>query len=154
MMYAEDINYWKTGKSNAGAWLEKAKQQIIKLGGHVLIQAEGMNPDTGNEIYMLHFMIDNENYKILWPVLPTRTSTQANQRAAKIQAATMLYHDVKARCITAAVLGSRKAFFAYYMLPDGRAAADAGNEDIARLFDAFSGRTQIESGEIVDGDIE
>ena len=146
-MYAEDLNYWKTGKSSAGAWLKKAKGQIEKLGGQVLIQAEGMNPETGKNVYMLHFTIDNENFKIIWPVLPTRTTNQANLSAARIQAATMLYHDVKARCITAAVLGSRRAFFAYYMLPDGRAAADAGNEDIARFFDAFSGRLQLEPGE-------
>ena len=50
-------------------------------------------------------------------LLPSRAD---DNRAAKRQAATMLYHDVKARCVTARVLGARTAFFNYLMLPDGR----------------------------------
>lgn len=138
MIYAEDVNYWKTGKSSPGTWLDKAASQIEKLGGRVLIKAEGMHPQTGREAYMLGFEIEGENYKAVWPVLTCYKKTQANEQAAKIQAATFLYHDVKAKCISAVVLGARQAFFSYYMLPDGRSVSDITTPEITdtinRLF--------------------
>jgi hypothetical protein len=46
---------------------------------------------------MLEFDLGGERYKVVWPVLPTKTG---KDRAARVQAATALYHDVKARCVT------------------------------------------------------
>jgi len=37
--YAEDMNYWKTGKSGPDVWMERAKVEIIKAGWVVLQQA-------------------------------------------------------------------------------------------------------------------
>lgn len=91
-------------------WTERAIKQIEKLGGKVLTEAFGSEPATGRSAFMIGFEINNDKFKLAWPVLPTKTAG-GNERAARIQAATMLYHDVKARCITATVLGSRKAFF-------------------------------------------
>lgn len=42
----------------------------------------------------------------------------------------MLYHDVKAKSISAKVLGTRAAFFSYLMLPDGRTAAEASTPEL------------------------
>uniref|UniRef100_A0A6M3L627 Uncharacterized protein n=1 Tax=viral metagenome TaxID=1070528 RepID=A0A6M3L627_9ZZZZ len=119
--YAEDINYWKTSRSSPDDWIDKASAQIEKLGGHTHTHAFGKD-NQGNSAYMLQFSIGEDNYKILWPVLLSKTN---NENAAKIQAATLLYHDVKNRCLTAMILGNRTAFFNYFLLPDGRTIIEA-----------------------------
>ena len=40
----------------------------------------------------------------------------------KPQAATFLYHDVKARCMVVKIKGPRVAFFEYLLLPNGQPA--------------------------------
>ena len=55
-------------------------------------------------------------------------------RAARIQAATMLYHDVKAKCVSAVALGTRASFLTYLMLPDGRTAAQASAPELEQVF--------------------
>ena len=79
---------------------------------------------------MIGFEINNDRFKLVWPVLPTKT--KGNDRPARIQAATMLYHDVKARCISATVMGSRKAFFSYLLLPDGKTAAETALSELSK----------------------
>lgn len=46
----------------------------------------------------------------------------------------MLYHDTKARCMAAKVLGSRAAFFNYLLLPDGRTAAQIAAPELLNLY--------------------
>ena len=121
IVYAEDINYWKTGKTSPDGWIDKAKAQIVKLDGVIL--AEGFGSQDGRSAYMLGFEINAHRFKAIWSVLPTRV--EGGDRAAKIQAATMLYHDIKAKCISPTVKGPRAAFFEYLMLPDGRTAIEA-----------------------------
>ena len=129
ILYAEDIgHYWKTGKSSPDRWIDLAIIQIEDIGGYIISQAFGQD-GTGKAVYMLAFDIDSEQYKIIWPVLPSKTN---NQSASRIQAATMLYHDVKAKCMSAAVLGTRTAFFSFLVLPDGRTAASVANPELIR----------------------
>lgn len=119
--FAEDIkHYWQTSRESPDTWLLRARKQIERLGGNVL--AEGFGSAEDREAYMLGFEIDGQKFKIVWPVLPSK---KGNTLAARRQAATMLYHDVKAKSISASVLGTRKAFFSYLLLPDGRAVQDA-----------------------------
>jgi hypothetical protein len=84
---------------------------------------------------MLQFQIGEEYFKIVWPILESRAG---NLKSATVQAATLMFHDVKARCMTAKILGARTAFFAYYMLPDGRSASEVNNEQAAQLFDGMA----------------
>lgn len=143
--YAEDINYWQTGKSAPDAWIEKAKREIAHIGGKIVGEAFGKDAITGRAAYMLQFILDNEPFKIVWPVLPTRGG---REQAARIQAATLLYHDVKARCMAAAVLGKRAAFFSFLALPDGRTMADVATPELASaLPDMFRPRGLIASNE-------
>ena len=128
--FAEEINYWKTGRSSPDTWIERAIKQIEKLGGKVLTEAFGSEPATGRSAFMIGFEINNDRFKLVWPVLPTKT--EGNERPARIQAATMLYHDVKARCISATVLGSRRAFFSYLLLPDGKTAAETALSELSK----------------------
>ena len=126
--YAEEVNYWRTGQSAPDAWLDHAKRELAAAGGTVLGEAFVAEASTGRQAYMLAFLLDGERYKVQWPVLPTKSG---NERAARIQAATMLFHDVKARCVSAKVLGARAAFLGYLLLPDGRTAAEVATPALA-----------------------
>ena len=132
--YAEDVNYWRTSKSSPDTWMDRSRRQIEKLGAQVLAEGFGSEPGLGRAAYMLAFQLDCERYKVIWPVLPTKTN---NNKAARVQAATLLYHDIKAKCISAAVLGTRVAFFSFLMLPDGRTAADVAIPELIKLAPAM-----------------
>jgi hypothetical protein len=125
---AEEINYWKTSSSSPDKWLEKAAEQIEKLGGKVLTYAFGNDPEINRQAYLMQFKIGDDDFKVIWPVLPTRSDRDS--LAAKRQAATLLYHDIKNKCLNARIRGHRRAFFEYYMLPDGRTAPDASFKEL------------------------
>ena len=124
--YAENINYFKTSRSSPDIWMQRAKDQIEKFGGKVLAEGFGSNSE-GQAAYMIGFEMEADKFKVVWPVLPSEDN---NEKSARIQAATMLYHDVKAKCISATVLGARAAFFSYLLLPDGRTAIEATVKEI------------------------
>jgi hypothetical protein len=127
-VYAEDINYWKTGTTAPDTWIDHAKKEIVSAGGTIGNEAFGRDAE-GRSAYMLEFAFSGERFRAVWPVLPTRGG--ANERAARIQAATMLYHDIKAKCVAAKVHGARAAFFQYALLPDGRTAAQLTTPELA-----------------------
>lgn len=128
--YAEDIgHYWQTSNSPPDAWIDRAKKIIADLGGEIVADAFGNS--MGHAAFMLAFKLKNHNYKVVWPVLPSSTG---KDKAAKIQAATMLYHDVKAKAMTASVLGSEVAFFSYELLPDGRTASEIPRPELSQAF--------------------
>ncbi len=112
--YAEDIgHYWMTGSSSPDTWIDKAKKLIQEVDGKMI--AEGYGSMGGQAAYMLAFQINEDKFKVIFPVLQSRGGRTL---AAKRQAATMLYHDIKAKCMVASVLGAKVAFFAYLLLPD------------------------------------
>ena len=127
-LFAEDARYFQTSRSAPDTWIERACELIADLGGEVRGHAYGMGLN-GRGSFMLAFEIGGEPYKVVWPVLPAQYSK--NERAAKVQAATMLYHDIKAKCISAQVLGTRAAFFSYLLLPDGRTAAEVSTPELS-----------------------
>ena len=53
MIYAEDVNYWKTSRTSPDAWLAKAKREVARAGGQVL--AAGCGSDGERAAYMLAF---------------------------------------------------------------------------------------------------
>jgi hypothetical protein len=128
--YAEDMNYWQTSKSSPDVWIGRAKSEIGKAGGVVIAEGFGADSLTGRAAYMIHFHTAmDEEFKVMWPVLPTKKA--GSVIAARIQAATMLYHDVKSRCVAARVFGLRTAFFAYLILGDyGQTAAQMTSEQL------------------------
>lgn len=125
--YAEDINYWKTSRTPPDTWIDKAKGEINRAGGQII--AEGFVSEilSNRMAYMLAFSFGDNQFKLVWPVL---SSKAGNEKAARIQAATMLYHDVKARCVSAKVRGFRAAFFSYLMLADGRTGPEVADEEL------------------------
>lgn len=128
--YAEDVgHYWRTSQSSPDMWIERAKKVIKDMGGEIL--ADGFGSAGGQAGFMLGFKFKEQRYKVVWPVLPTYSG---NEILAKRQAATMLYHDVKAKAMTASVLGVEAAFFSYMMLPDGRVSSELARPELAELF--------------------
>lgn len=136
MNYSEDVNYWKTGNSSADAWIDRAKQEIKAAGGKVAGEAFVNESSTGRASFLLAFELQGEQFKMLWPVLQSKTR---NEKAAKIQAATALYHEVKAACVKVKFLGARAAFFAYLMLPDGRTVTEAGGQELVEVLPVLLG---------------
>jgi hypothetical protein len=128
--YAEDIgHYWQTGASSPDVWIEKALKIIKEVGGEIIQEAFGSA--MGRGAYMITFEIGKDRFKVMWPVLPSRTGRDA---AARRQAATLLFYDIKAKAISASVLGTKAAFFSYFLLPDGRAASEAAVPELMGMY--------------------
>ena len=129
--YAEDVgHYWLTSRRDPDTWLDMAKDEIVRAGGTVLGLAMGAEARTGRTAYMLMFEFDGERFREVWPALPSKAG---NERGARIQAATMLYRDVVARCVSARVLGPRAAFFEFLVLPDGRTAGEVADPELLNV---------------------
>lgn len=123
---AEDCNYWKTGRSSPDTWMDKAIKLIVDFGGELISSGYILNREKS--AFMIEFSFKNEKFKIIWPVL---RSERNEELPAKRQAATMLYHSVKAKLIEAQVLGMRHSFFAWLVLPNGRPMSDFSNDELA-----------------------
>jgi hypothetical protein len=128
--YAEDVgHYWETSYSSPEQWIEKTRRLIESLNG--MVMAEGFGAVEDKAAYMMAFKIGEDSFKVVWPVLPSRSG---KAMAARRQAATLLYHDIKAKAMTASVLGAKVAFFSYMMLPDGRAASELARPELSQAF--------------------
>lgn len=135
--YAHTLNYWQTGRSSPDVWIERTIGVISQLGATDISEAFGSA--VGRAAYMLRFSIGEDTYRVVWPVLPTERPEQ--QAAARVQAATMLYHDCKAKALAAKVLGPRVVFFHALELPDGRVAAEIPAPAIATLMPKLIGHS-------------
>lgn len=133
--YAEDINYWKTSKSSPDTWMERAVKLINAFGGKVVAYAFGTDHSINRQAYMISFDINSDSFKIIWPVLPTYSGE--DELAAKRQAATLLHHDIKAKLLSATVLGHRMAFFNYLLLPNGRTTSQIALKDYIKGIPLF-----------------
>lgn len=125
--FAENCNYWKTSKSSPDAWVEKSISLIEQFGGEIISSGFGNEVAVQRSAYMIRFKVEDLIYKIIWPVL---LSEKGDQMAARRQAATMLYHDIKAKCVSAQVLGARVSFFSWMELPNGQPAFTATNIEL------------------------
>ena len=147
--YAETINYWQTSQTSPDVWIDKTCKLITEFGGQVKAEGFGREPNSGRSAYMLAFQIGGDEFKIVQPVLPTKYPK--GERAARIQAATLIFHNVKAKVINIAIFGARTAFFEYLMLPDGTTAAEATSEALMRAMPELFGPRQPALG---SGDME
>jgi len=127
---AEDLNFWQTGKSSPDKWIESTKKQIKTLGGSDIHEAFGSDGD-GRAAFMIGFRLQEERFSVVWPVVQSRSR---NERAERVQAATMLYHYVKAVSLYSIIVGPRSAFFSHLLLPDGRVANQVATPELADHF--------------------
>jgi hypothetical protein len=127
LVYAEDVNYWKTSVKSPDSWLEDTKSLIQSIGGKIL--SDMIATMDGKTAIMIQFQIADDRYKIVYPILTIRK--EADRAAAKRQAATAMYHEVKALIVSAKFRSIRGAFHSYLVLPDGRTAGDLSAHEIA-----------------------
>jgi len=128
--YADAFPYWKTGKSDPGTWIERAGEEIERAGGQLIGYACGRT-GKGNMAHVLQFKLCGDLFRIVWPILTPKREKDA--LFARRQAATALFHDVKARCITLRFMGARAAFCAFILLPDGRTVGEVTTRAPAEL---------------------
>ncbi len=131
-IYAEDVPYFQTSQMTADTWIEKCKKEIASVGGKITSELYGAD-DTGLFAFMLAFKIGDDSFRMVWPVLPTRKNDPKLALAARVQAATALYHDVKAKVVAAKFKGTRAAFFEYLLLPNGQTTAQASGAEFLNL---------------------
>lgn len=124
--YAEDQSYWKTSKSGIESWLDKTEKLIESVNG--IIDTRIVGKSGGKEAIMFGFSIGSDHFKILWPVLPTKKET--DKSAALRQAATMIYHDTKARLLRIKIFGPRVVFSDWLLLGNGKTIAELNSGDI------------------------
>jgi len=128
ILCGEEVNYWMTSRSSADDWIDKTVKLLESFGGLDVDWVYGKQ--GAQSAYLIQFELLETRYKIIWPVLESKTG---NIRAARVQAATLIYHDVKAKCLTARVLGIRAAFFNYLMLPNGQPAYILQAEEVYEM---------------------
>lgn len=131
--YAETCPFWKTGRSAPDVWVAKTIELLEKFDCEVVGHAFARQ-QCGQAAFMFEFCIGGDRFKIVWPVLP---SESGNIEAAARQAATMVYHDVKAKINAAHARGHRAAFFGYLLLPDGRSAEQLAAPELVQQVPQF-----------------
>ena len=132
MTNACDLPYWKTGRSSPDEWIRKARDQLERVGG--TITESGNIMQHGREVVLIGFRLDGDQFRIVWPVM----GHEPNENLAAVrQAATMLYHDVKARCVAVLVKGARWAFHAELLLPDGETVGTLSDDRLMKLLPAM-----------------
>lgn len=117
--YAETVNYWNTGRRDAATWLEDSFNMVHGIGGN----PHGYQINRGNSpCIAMRFDIAGRMYNIVWPILPTKGKN--NDKATQRQAATFIFHEVKACVLRAKVLGVERAFIQYLSLGNGLTVQD------------------------------
>jgi len=119
--FAEELSYWKTGKSGAETWLDKTEALIESVDGTVDTRIVGKS--GGKEGIMFGFFIGGDAYKMMWPVLPTKR--ESDRGAALRQCATLIYHDTKARVNRIRIFGPRVVFADWLVLENGKTLAES-----------------------------
>ena len=125
----EKLPYWKSSKSSPDTWIERTIKLINQFGGELINQASGVDYRSGMAAFQIIFKLQGDTFKIVFPVL--EPIKQSDMKAAKVQAATILYHDVKARLVSAEILGARNVFFGNLLLENGATAAELENPELS-----------------------
>lgn len=125
---AETQPYWKTSKSGVETWLDKTEKLIEKVGGKVDTRIVGKS--GGREGILFAFFLGPDQFKMSWPALPTKKPE--DRSAALRQAATMIYHDTKARINRIEIFGAKVVFADWYLLPSGKTLAESNTETFSQ----------------------
>jgi len=149
----ENLPFWKTSRSSPDTWIDRTVDLIKKFDGELLNQAQGTDHKSGRAAFLIVFKLQGDTFKIVFPVLKPQKDSDA--RSAKVQAATILYHDVKSRLISAKILGARNVFFGNLLLKNGATAAELENPmlSVKRIFSLEDGN-QNNKSDTIDAEYE
>lgn len=149
--YADDISYWKSSQVSPDSNIDKVVSMIEGEGGKIISRAFGSQ--SGKEAYLLEFVLGEDSFRIIWPVLPTKKDKDKN--AARIQATRLMYHDVKHKIIMMKIKGARTAFFEYLCLPDGQSVSDITTPELSMILpDVISTQHRLMKADDFDIDAE
>lgn len=123
---AKELPYWKTGRSSPEEWVRKACSEIERAGGSIDLCLPSAY-QAGRMAHVIGFSVNGDTFKLIWPVL---AHDPDDALAALRQAATMLYHDVKSRCVASRVFGARWAFQAELCLPNGKTVGQLSTPEL------------------------
>lgn len=126
--FGDELPYWKTSKSSADSWVAKTIELLKKLGAKNI--SEAFASSGGVSSFVIVFHAGDEMFRVVWPVL--RVRQPENQTAARIQAATLMYHDCKAKAVAAKALGLRTAFIGQLVLPNNCTVQESAQPMIAQ----------------------
>lgn len=118
--FAEDVAYWKTGRTAPDRKIDQVVAMIDSAGG--CVHERGFMQKGQQSAFLVEFSLDGNLFRIVWPVLATK-SGETDMYPARIQAATHIYHHVKATLQAAQILGARMAFAPHLVLEDERTIA-------------------------------
>ena len=87
-------------------------------------------------ICMFEVRFGEDCFRVIWASLKSKWENESEKpafrTAARRQAATSLYHDVKARGLRYKHVGARVAFFEFLLLPDGRCAGELAAPELLK----------------------
>jgi hypothetical protein len=126
--FGDDLPYWKTSKSPADSWVEKTIELLRKLGATEI--SEAFASSGGVSSFVIVFRAAGELFRVVWPVL--RVRKPEDEKAARVQAATLMYHDCKAKAVAAKALGFRTAFIGQLVLPNNCTVQESAQPMIAQ----------------------
>lgn len=119
--FANELPYFKTGKSSAESWVLKTEKLIESAGG--IVHTRLMGKSLGLEGIMIQFAIEGSQFKLTWPVLPVEK--MIDESAALRQCGTMIYHDTKARINRIRIFGPKVVFADWLILENGQTLAQS-----------------------------
>ncbi|MHC1733425.1 MAG: hypothetical protein AB9888_15510 [Bacteroidales bacterium] len=132
---AEYTNYWRSSRNPAEYWIDKAVAELKKI--DATIKSQYFGDEDGKSAYVLTVSIEGNDYRIVWPVMPCEYASDDNRKAARVQAATMIYHDIKARCISSQAIGIRTAFMPFLVVNNGKSLCELDTEEIVAYLPAL-----------------
>ena len=79
--FAEECNYWKSGNSSPDSWLEKSVKLIRENDGKAISFASAFSQDKS--VFMITFELEGQQYKIIWPVVKSKSGNDKAASALK-----------------------------------------------------------------------
>lgn len=137
VVYAEQANYWQTSETKPNDWFERAQKEIEAAGGifRRVVQDDVKDPKTGQlTTYTIEFQIGGREMRVAYQTLESKYAEPPSRLTARrVQAATALYYDVKARCVDAKFHGVDHAFLPYIVMKDGRTLVEGIVPELAAM---------------------
>lgn len=132
--YGEDVPYWKTGRTDPSTIIAGVVSMIEDYGGTVTQELQGRVGSRAG--FLIEFFLEGDDYRVAWPVLESKKGAGTERIAAMRQAATFIKHDVKAKLLSASVIGVKAAFSPYLITEQGVTVMEhlsQGISDVPRL---------------------
>lgn len=138
--FAEEMPYWKSSKSSVSTWQDRTEMEVARHGGAVVAIGKSRDPSTGHTVFIVDFINAAQRFRAAWPVLESKwkNPSEADLKAAEVQAITSLYHDIKARSLRVRLFGFRSAYIDFLLLPNGMTLSQASGDEMEHYLKALS----------------